>query len=465
MDHLGLLDAEFVEVEDEDRHVSMAIASIAVFDGPAPSYDEFVTAIGERLPLVPRYRQKLRTVPFGLGVPVWVDDPAFDLRYHIRPIALPEPGGDAELARLMALVMAQRLDRDRPLWEDWLVTGLAGDHWAVISEVHHCMVDGVSGTDLYRVMFDVPPLDAVPPVAQLSPEPSTIELMSRATLDLLLLPARNTRAALRLLTHPKSTLLTTSSTARAMWMLSLTTRPASPSSLSGPIGQQRRYTWVRVPFEDVRTITRELGGTINDVVLAAITAGFRTLLIARGETPGPHYLPSLMPVSLRAPGEESLYDNRVSSMIVDLPVHLPEPTEQLSAIRKQVEALKAAGEAVVGQAVVSMASSLPYPMVSLNRFRYRIPQRQIVTVTTNVPGPRQTLYCLGRPLIEILPYVPLSSTVRIGVSIFSYRDQMTFGITGDYDTTPDLDVLAHGIENGAAALLKVAQSTRLRSGF
>jgi diacylglycerol O-acyltransferase len=201
MDPLGLLDAEFVEVEDEDRHVSMAIASIAVFDGPDPSYDEFVTAIGERLPVVPRYRQKLRTVPFGLGVPVWVDDPAFDLRYHIRPIALPEPGGDAELARLMALVMAQRLDRDRPLWEDWLVTGLAGDHWAVISKVHHCMVDGVSGTDLYRVMFDVPPLDAVPPVAQMSPEPSAIELMSRATLDLLLLPARNSRAALRLL-HP-----------------------------------------------------------------------------------------------------------------------------------------------------------------------------------------------------------------------------------------------------------------------
>jgi diacylglycerol O-acyltransferase len=214
-----------------------------------------------------------------------------------------------------------------------------------------------------------------------------------------------------------------------------------------------------VPFEDIRTIKGELGGTINDVVLAAITAGFRTLLIARGETPGPHYLPSLMPVSLRAPGEESLYDNRVSPMIVHLPVHLPEPTEQLSAIRKQVEALKAAGEAVVGQAVVSMAASLPYPMVSLNRFRYRIPQRQIVTVTTNVPGPRQTLYCLGRPLIEILPYVPLSSTIRIAVSIFSYRDQMTFGITGDYDTTPDLDVLAHGIENGAAALLQVAQST------
>jgi diacylglycerol O-acyltransferase len=460
MDHLGLLDAEFVEAEDEDRHVSMAIASIAVFEGPAPSYQKFVTSIAERLPLVPRYRQKLRTVPFGLGLPVWVDDPAFDVYYHIRPIALPEPGGDAELARLMALVMAQRLDRDRPLWEDWLVTGLAEDHWAVISKVHHCMVDGVSGTDLYRVMFDVAQPDAVPSETQLSsPEPSAVELITRANLDLLLLPARNAWAALRLLTHPKATLHTTMRTARAMWTLARTAPPATPSSLSGPIGQQRRNLWVREPLEDFRTIKRELGGTVNDVVLAAITAGFRTLLIARGETPGPDTLPSLVPVSLRAPGEENLYDNRVSSMIVRLPVHLSEPDEQLSAIREQVEALKVAGVPVAGQAVVSLASSFPYPMVSLNHFRYRIPQRQIVTVTTNVPGPRQPLYCLGRRLVEILPYVPLSSTVRIGVSILSYCDQITFGITGDYDATPDLEVLAHGIENGVKALLKVAQTT------
>jgi diacylglycerol O-acyltransferase len=459
MDHLGLLDAEFVEVEDEDRHVSMAIASIAVFEGPAPSYEEFVTAIADHLPLVPRYRQKLRTVPFGLGVPVWVDDPAFDVYYHIRPIALPEPGGDAELDGLMALVMAQRLDRDRPLWEDWLVTGLAGHHWAVISKVHHCMVDGVSGTDLYRVMFDVAPPEAVTSVARPSPEPSAVELISRANLDLLLLPARNAWAALRLLTHPKATLLTTSRAARAIWTVALTALPASPSSLSGPIGQPRRYTWVRVPLEEFRTIKRELGGTVNDVVLAAVTAGFRTLLISRGERPAEHTLPSLVPVSLRAPGQENLYDNRVSSMIIKLPVHLSEPTEQLSAIRKQVEASKAAGVPAAGQAVVSVASSLPYPIVSLNRFRYRIPQRQIVTVTTNVPGPRQPLYCLGRRLVEILPYVPLSSTVRIGVSILSYCDQITFGITGDYDTSPDIGVLAHGIENGVTGLLKVAQTT------
>jgi diacylglycerol O-acyltransferase len=457
MDRLSPLDAEFVEAEAEDRHVSMAIASIAVFEGPAPTYDEFVTAISERLPLVPRYRQKLRTLPLRIGAPVWVDDPGFDVRYHIRQTALPEPGGDGELARLMARVMAQRLDRDRPLWEDWLVTGLATNRWALISKVHHCMVDGVSGTDVYRVMFDTPPDGELPAASRSSPEPSTPELISRAIGDALLLPLRSTRALARLWIHPKATLAAASGTTRAFWTL-VAAPLATPSSLTGPIGQQRHYTWVRVPFEDVRTVKHALGGTINDTVLAAITAGFRALLVARHETPRPHTVPSLVPVSLRAPGEENLYDNRVSAMIVHLPVHLSDPLEQLAAVRNQVADLKSAGEWAAGQAAVSIASYIPYPVASLSRLGYRLPQREIVTVTTNVPGPRQTLYCLGRPLVEILPYVPLASTIRVGVAIFSYGDQMTFGITGDYDTAPDLSVLAHGIEAGVADLLKAARA-------
>ena len=164
MDRLNPLDALFVDAEDEDRHTSMAIASIAVFEGPSPSYEEFLASLAGRLPLVPRYRQKLRTVPFRLGRPVWVDDPHFDLRYHVRRTALPAPGGDQQLAELMARVMAQRLDRDYPLWEYWLVEGLAQDRWALISKLHHCMVDGVSGTDLYRVIFDLSP-EPSPPAA------------------------------------------------------------------------------------------------------------------------------------------------------------------------------------------------------------------------------------------------------------------------------------------------------------
>jgi len=157
MDRLNPLDALFVDAEDEDRHTSMAIASIAVFEGPAPSHEETLAFLAGRLPAVPRYRQKLRTVPLRLGRPVWVDDPDFDLRYHVRRTALPAPGGDEQLAALMARVMSQRLDRDHPLWEYWAVEGLAEGRWAIISKVHHCMVDGIAGTDLYRVIFGFSP--------------------------------------------------------------------------------------------------------------------------------------------------------------------------------------------------------------------------------------------------------------------------------------------------------------------
>ena len=457
MDRMSPLDATFVEAENEDRHVSMAIASIVIFEGPAPSHEDFIHAIEERLPLVPRYRQVMRTVPFRAGPPVWVDDRHFDIRYHIRAIGLPEPGGDAELAHLMAELMAQRLDRDRPLWEDWLVTGLAGGRWALISKVHHCMVDGVSGTDLYRVMFDAAPevpatTPAMAPPA--APSPSAIGMLAGATRDALVLPVRGTASMARAARHPVRWSQQMAQVGRAMWKLGGAFPPAPPSSLSGPIGQPRRYTWTRVPLDDIRAIKNGLGGTVNDVVLAVITAGFRDLLVHRGETPAATMIPSLVPVSLRAPGEENIYENRVSAMIVDLPVHLSDPVQQLASIRTQMGDLKNTQEAAAGAAFVDLARFVPYPLVSLSRFGFRIPQREIVTVTTNVPGPRQTLYCLGRPAVSIIPYVPIASTVRIGVAIFSYRDEVTFGITGDYDTTPDLDVLAGGIAAGVARLLK-----------
>ncbi|HET9077585.1 MAG TPA: wax ester/triacylglycerol synthase family O-acyltransferase [Acidimicrobiales bacterium] len=455
MDRLSPLDAAFIEAEEEDRHTSMAIASIAVFEGPVPAYEEVVAVIGSHLPSVPRYRQKLRTVPWRLGPPVWVDDPDFDIHFHIRPTALPDPGGDPELAQLMSAVMAQRLDRDRPLWEYWMVTGLAGGHWALISKVHHCMVDGVSGTDLYRVMFDSP--GSAPTPQQAVPGPGSLRLMARSAGEGLTLPLRAVQAATRLAVEPGRAWQQARSVARGAWAARTALAPAHRSSLSGPVGQQRHYTWVRLRLADVRAVRAELGGTINDVVLAAIAAGFRAMLLHRGEMPTPHMVPSLVPVSLRPPGGENVYDNEVSAMIVDLPVHVADPVEQLALIRRELSGLKDREEPRVGEALETLGRYVPYAAwAAFVRLGFRIPQREIVTVTTNVPGPRQTLYCLGRPLIEIIPYVPIASRVRVGVAIFSYRDDITFGITGDYTTTPDLQVLAHGIEEGLGSLLKAA---------
>ena len=460
MDKLSPLDALFVEAEDEDQHTSMAIASIAVFEGPPPSHDEFLAYLAGRLPLVPRYRQKLRAVPFRLGPPVWVDDPHFDLRYHVRRTALPGPGGDQQLAELMARVMSQRLDRDHPLWEYWVIEGLARDRWALISKVHHSMVDGVSGTDLYRVIFDFSP-EPSPPAPDdrtVGAEPSLLELTAHAALDNALLPARDAVALTSAAMNPGGAVRQATDTVRAMVRLAPALWPTTGSSLSGSIGTGRRYAWTRASLDDVKTIKRELGGTVNDVVLAAISGGFRELLLARGEQPGPHMVRSLVPVSVRAPGEESIYDNRVSAVLADLPVHIADPAERLAAVRAELEALKASKEAMAGQALASLGRYTLYPLASWwVRRAFGLPQREIVTVTTNVPGPARPLYGMGRRLVEIIPYVPIATTVRTGVSIFSYCGTLTFGITGDFAANPDLDVLARGIEHGISELLAAAK--------
>jgi WS/DGAT/MGAT family acyltransferase len=459
MDRLNPLDALFVDAEDEDPHTSMAIASIAVFEGPAPSHEEFLAFLAGRLPAVPRYRQKLRTVPLRLGRPVWVDDPDFDLRYHVRRTALPAPGGDQQLAALMGRVMSQRLDRDHPLWEYWAVEGLAEGRWGLISKVHHCMVDGVSGTDLYRVIFDFSP-DPSPPVPDdrtVGPEPSRLWLAAQAVAGTVALPAQEAITAVGAIAgDPARAVRQVAAMARATTKLAPALWPATGSSLNGHIGQQRRYTWARASLDDVKKIKRELGGTVNDVVLAAISGGFRALLLARGEQPGPHMVRSLVPVSLRAPGEENIYENQVSAVLADLPAHVADPVERLTAVQAELRALKAAREAVVGEVLVGLGRYTPFPLASWwVRLLFGLPQREIVTVTTNVPGPQQPLYGMGRRLLEIIPYVPIATTVRTGICIFTYCGDVTFGITGDFTANPDLDVLAHGIENSITELVKV----------
>jgi len=466
MDTLSPLSAIFIDAEDGDRHVSMAIASIAVFEGPVPSHEEFLAYLAGRLPRVPRYRQKLRTVPLRLGRPVWVDDPHFDLGYHVRRAGLPRPGGDQQLAGLMAEVMSQRLDRDHPLWEYWVTEGLAGGRWALISKVHHCMVDGVSGTDLYRVIFDVSPEPSPAATGDQAAgaEPSSAELAARAALDNLALPARDALALTGAAADPGGALRRAAGTVRGLAKLAPALGPATGSSLSGPIGRQRRFTWARASLEDLKVIRRELGGTVNDVVLAAISGGFRGLLLARGEEPGPHMVRSLVPVSVRAPGQENIYDNRVTAVLADLPVHLAGPEERLAAVRAGLAALKTSKEEIVGEEVASLFGYSPYPLASWwVRMALGLPPRDVVTVTTNVPGPGQPLYGMGRRLLEIIPYVPIAAAVRTGVAIFSYCGDLTFGITGDFEASPDLDVLARGIEHGVAELLAAARRHHRRA--
>ncbi|KAB7739397.1 wax ester/triacylglycerol synthase family O-acyltransferase [Nostocoides sp. F2B08] len=461
MERLTPLSAAFLQAEDADSTTSMAIASTAILSGPAPPQEELLDHIRGRLPLVPRFRQTVRRVPFDLAAPVWVDDPDTDVAWHVRRTALPQPGGPEELHRLIARVMSQRMDRTRPLWEYWVVEGLSEDRWAILQKLHHCMVDGVSGTALYDVIFDTDPVPSPPPVDDWKPQPAptTLSLTGGGLLDLVLTPVAGLRAAGSLLSSPRTLARRAARTARGTFSLVTDALPVTGSSLSGPVGRQRRYTSTTVPFDAVRLIRSAFPGTVNDVALAAITGGFRALLLSRGEQPRAHAIRSLVPVSIRRPGEESIPDNRVSLLLPYLPVDVADPVAALATVRERIARAATSGEAEAGTDLALIAGYEPFPPVSLGvRLAFHLPQRQLATVTTNVPGPRRPIFLLGRGCTRIIPYVPIADRVRIGVAIFSYNDELTFGITGDYDTASDIDQLTDGINSTLQALIQAATS-------
>src|SRR5690242_9273469 len=285
MDHLSPLDAGFLDLEDQDPHASLAIASVAIIDGPAPRQEELIRAIRGRLPLIPRYRQKVRRVPLNLGRPVWVDDPDFDLDFHLRRTALAGPGDDAALARLVGRVMSERLDRERPLWEYWVIEGLAADRWALLSKLHHCMVDGVTGNQLYRLMCDIRPEPTPPVLDRWQPRPAgdAIDLTLDALGQLVRLPIDQMRWLARASRTPAAMVGQARDALRGLTALTEAFTPGTPTSLSGPLGRARRYAVARIPLADIKAVAGHYAVTVNDVYLAAVTGAFRRLMLARGE--------------------------------------------------------------------------------------------------------------------------------------------------------------------------------------
>lgn len=458
MDRMSPLDASFLRVEDAVTH--MHIGAVAVFQGPAPSVQEVRAMVTGKLPLVPRYRQKIRFVPGGLGRPVWVDDPYFRLGYHLRQTALPAPGGDHELRNLVGRLMSQQLDRTKPLWEMWTVEGLSDGHWALVSKVHHCMVDGIAGTDLLALLLDAEPTspDPLPDSWVPRPEPSADELVLRAVLDLARSPGEQVRAARATLRRPRALASSLIDVAKGLTALGGVARPTTRATLTGPIGPHRVWSWAKASLDEVKVVRHSLGGTVNDVVLAVITLGFRELLLSRGEDTFTTVLRSLVPVSVRASGERGVANNRVSAVFAELPVGRSDAVDVLSAIRAQMDGLKDSKQAVAGEALTALSGFAPATLLTLGaRLASRLPQRSVHTVTTNVPGPQVPLYAMGRRLLEVFPFVPLGAGIRIGVAVFSYAGRLTFGLTGDYDHARDLDVLAAGIEDGVTAMVKAAR--------
>ena len=461
MQTMSPLDASFLHIEDAVSH--MHIGSVGIFEGPVPGPGEVQDAVATRLPLVPRYRQKVRFVPLALGRPAWVDDPHFNLDYHVRRTALPAPGGDEELRNLVGRVMSQQLDRAKPLWEMWVAEGLDDGRWALISKTHHCMVDGVSATDLLSVILG-PERESTPAAAdgwKPEPEPNPAELVAHALARRAASPYEGVRTVLAAARGPRRVAQQFVEVTRGLANLRPLLTPPPASSLNGPIGPHRRWNWARARLVDVKLIRTAQDATINDVVLAAITNGFRELLLSRGESVEGRVVRTLVPVSVRAGHEHGSYDNKVSAMFAELPVEIEEPVARLHSLHEQMQELKHSGQAVAAERLTALGGFAPAMLLALaGRVGSRLPQSSVNTVTTNVPGPQQPLYLAGRRMLEAFPFVPLAGSVRIGVAIFSDDGGINFGVTGDRDSAPDIAVLCRGIERGVSELLKAASPER-----
>jgi WS/DGAT/MGAT family acyltransferase len=458
---MSALDAGFFYAESENT--PMHVGSVAVFDGPPPTYGDVVRLILSKLPKVPRYRQRVRPVPMQLGRPLWVDDPHFQILYHVRHTAVPKPGSDEQLRNLAGRVLGQRLDMAKPLWELWLVEGLADDRWALISKVHHCMVDGVAGSDLMQLMFDLDP-DAKHEAPQdWTPRrsPSSVELMANSVTDSLTHPLQQLSSAPAIGSPVRAVKgLAASSRTLAQTVPSLARQAITPTarSLNGPIGPHRRWAWTEGNFAEFKTVRTAFGGTVNDVVLTAISGGFRDLLQGRGELSSEKLVVrSMVPVSVRRENQKGSLNNQVSAVFVDLPVGLADPLDRLASIRGQMDEYKRAMQAVDANSIISMGNFVAPTLLSMGvRAAMQAGQMWCQAVTTNVPGPRVPLYVLGKRMRSATAYVPIAGGTRCSIGIFSYLNTMTFGINADFDGYPDVDVLSGGIRRGIEDLLALA---------
>jgi diacylglycerol O-acyltransferase / wax synthase len=458
VEQLTTLDAGFLMAEDSDRNVSLAIGGIAIVDGRLPNHEEFKAVLAERVRSIPRCTQMLRTQPFDMGAPQWVDDPAFDIDRHIRRIAVPRPGDDTELFRVVADVLERRLDRDRPLWECWVIEGLKGNRWAILMKVHHCMADGISATRILAQLCDEADGDVFA-------RPVIAKRGGRRPKHLAPVPERPPRSnplggLWRTATGITNTVTRTvgGATEIAGGLL----RPTAGSSLVGPVTSMRRYRAVRVSLADVERVCHKFDVTVNDVALAAITEGYRSVLLHRGEEPGPDSLRTLVPVSVRSPGSADRPGNKISLMLPYLPVDEDDPLQQLRSVHDRMARTKKGGQKQAGNMAVSVTGYVPFLFSSwLIRLLTRLPQRGIVTLATNVPGPHRRLEMMGRTVTRLLPIPPIALQLRTGVAIMSYADDLVFGITADYDAGADIDQLADGIKIGVARLDVLSQDSIL----
>lgn len=432
----------------------MHVGGLAVFDDTGASIEDVISHTERRLQLVPRFRKKLMEVPYQQGRPIWVDDASFELPYHIRHTALPEPRGERELYRLFARVMSHQLDRTRPLWEMWIVD-LPDKRRAMIHKTHHALIDGMSGVDLATVLLDLTPEGQDIPLEPWEPEraPSAAQLLADSLGERVSQPAeiwRSVRAATR---APREFAQRAGEVARGLGQVGRVPFEIAPrTSLDRQRGGYRRFEVARAELDDLKTIKNSHGATVNDVILAVVAGGLRRFLIERGDDVDGLVMKAAVPVSTRDEGDKLTMGNKVASMFADLPVGEADPAERLRRVMAQMADLKDGRQALGAEAVMKLADYAPPTLLALAG--RAISSQWVMNLTvTNVPGPQFPLYFLGGRVHEILPFVPLVGATSVGVAVLSYDGTIRFGLTGDWGSVPDLDVLAEGIDKSIAELL------------
>jgi len=462
VDRLGVLDVSFLYLEDATT--PMHVGGVLVFARPKGGfdYDRLVALVEQRIGQVPRFRQKVVSVPGHLSNPVWVDDPEFDIHYHVRHSALPKPGSDAQLSELVARLMSRRLDRRRPLWEMYCVEGLAGGRFALISKTHHAMVDGISAMDLSEVILDADPKPAAPieplwmPTAV--PGPATLvadalgELARRPTaiVDAVRIAALDVRTTAARVVRAAGGLAATAKVAA---------RPVPDSPLNVPIGSQRRFALVRTSLEDYRQVRAKHGGTINDVVLATVAGALRAFLMSRGEpVGGSSVIRAMVPVSVRTAAEQGALGNRVLPYFVELPIGEPNPVLRLSRISYAMAAHKEASQTVGARALIRLSGFAPPTLHALGaRAAGSFARRFFNVVVTNVPGPQQPRYAAGAKMRDVFPVVPLAKGQALSIGLTSYLGGVFYGLNADRDAMTDVDVLPALITESLAELVGASE--------
>jgi diacylglycerol O-acyltransferase / wax synthase len=464
MDRLSSVDVSFLTNETSASH--MHVGAVLVFEGPPPDYDDLLEHVRSRLHLVPRFRQKLAFPPMELGRPFWIDDPSFNLSYHVRHSALPAPGSEEQLRKMAARVFSQQLDRTKPLWELWLVQGLKQKRFALITKTHHAVVDGVSGVDIATVLFDV---SAVPETIESDdewtphPEPSTAELAARGIEGIATTPLRLARRVAQAVEHPGPTVNQATEAVEALGEVAWSFANAAPDvPLNTEIGSHRRFEWVRADLADLKRIKSALGGTVNDVVLAVVSGALRRWLRARGVRTEGLELRGLVPVSIRAEDEHGQLGNRIAAMRGPLPVYIEDPVRRLATVREAMQGIKNSKQAL-GAEVISRFNDFAPPTLLAQASRINFSTRLFNLIVTNVPGPQMPLYVLGRELQDLFPVAFLPQNHALAIAIMSYNGRIDFGLLADYDTMDDVELIADGIQEAIAELLDAAQRREERA--